>query len=279
MKLFRAAFFIVLPLLARAAGADWAPNITTNATWNSNATNANRLSDVIGALALRADLASSARFALDTDDAVFAGIKLTAEAWPRFDGLDHASLGPRLAWQHKFGLGAHAPVFSLELGGDAIAAREPARRARAGSARVAVRQRLDNATRVILAQEFSRHDTRDFVFDRTGAETSLEVVRDLDERWSLSFTARWRTGDVQSYATPPRPELVALAKIRQPNTTFDRPMVVYSLDARSLSGGLAATRTLGSDTSLTFRYEWRQTERGPLRYVNQLVSAILARQF
>jgi hypothetical protein len=279
VKIPRAAFFVVLAALARAAGGDWAPNITTTATWNSNATNANRASDVIGALELRANLASAARFALGTDDALFAGVNLNAESWPRFDGLDHAALGSRLTWQHKFGLGALAPVFGLTLAGDAIGARESGRRARAGSAIFTLRKRLDEVTRVILAQEFSRHDAREFVFDRTGAETSLEFSRDLDERWTLALFASWRTGGVQSYATPPRPDLVALAKIRQTNTTFDRPMVVYSLDARSLTGGLAATRTLGGGGSLAFRYEWRQTERGPLRYVNHLVSAALARQF
>jgi hypothetical protein len=262
-----------------ASAADWAPNITTTATWNSNATNAGRSSDVIGALSLRAEGVSSARFALGTDDALFAGLALRAEAWPRFDGLDRAAIGPRLAWQHKFGLGALAPIFSAEFAGDAIGARETARSARGSSVSFALRKRFDAATRVALIHERAREDAREFVFDRTGAETSLELMRDLDEHWSLAFSARWREGDVLSYATPPRPDLVALAHTRVPNTTFDRAFVAYSLEARSLAGDLALARTLSKSTSLTFRYEWRETERSPLRYVNHLVSVALARQF
>jgi hypothetical protein len=279
VKLLPVTLLLLIPSLGFAASAGWAPNITTTVTWNSNATNADRSAEVIGALALRAEVASAVRFALGPDDALFAGGSLRATAWPRFDGLDQAAIGPRLTWQHKFGLGALAPVLSVEFAADAVATRESARRAHAGSVTFALRKRLDEATRVALTHERAREDAREFVFDRTGAETSLELTRDLDERWSLAFTARWREGDVLSYATPPRPDLVAVAHTRVPNTTFDRALVAYSLDARSLTGGLSATRALDESTALTFRYEWRETERGPLRYVNHLVSAALTRQF
>ncbi len=280
MKFSGLRLCLLSPALALGAGpADWAPNLTTTATWDSNATNASRSADTIGALALRADVTSAARFPFGPDDTFFAGAAIRAEAWPRFDGLDRAALGPRLTWQHKFGVGALAPVFDLELAGDVIGARESARTARAGSVTLALRKRFDAATRVSLTHTRAREDARELVFDRTGAETTAELVRDLDEHWSLAFTARWREGDVLSYATPPRADLVALAHVRVPNTTFDRPFVVYSLEARSLSGGLAVTRALADTTALTFRYDWRQTERGPLRYVNHLVSAAVARQF
>jgi hypothetical protein len=270
----------ILPALALAGTpASWAPNITTTATWNSNVTNASRSSDVIGALQLRADFAATSRVALGTDDALLVGAQLGAEAWPRFDGLDRLALGPRLAWTHKFGLGPLAPVFSVELAADAIAAHESARRALGGSVTWALRQRLDDATRLALTHERAREDAHEFVFDRTGAETALTVTRDLAEPWSLALAARWRAGVVQSYATPPRPDLVALARVRVPNTTFDRPFVAYSLDAHTLTGALALTRTLDATTALTFAYEWRETTRDPLRYTNHLVSAMLVLQF
>jgi hypothetical protein len=265
---------LALPSLALAAPAGWAPNLTTTATWNSNATNAERSSDAIGALAWQLDAANTTRFGLATDDALFAGVAVRVEAWPRFDGLDRIAAGPRLAWQHKFGLGALAPTVSVELAGDAIGAR-----ARAGTVTLALHKRFDAATRFALTHEFAREDAREFVFDRTGAESTAELIRDLDAHWSVGVTARWREGDVLSYATPPRPDLVALARTRAPNHTFDRPFVAYSLDARSLTGGLAATRTLDETTALTFRYEWRRTERTSLRYVNHLVSVALTRQF
>ena len=280
MNPLRFALLACLPALAAAgAPAGWAPNLTTTATWDSNASNASRSADIVGALELRVDTDTAQRVSLGGDDALLAGAHLAAEAWPRFDGLDHAALGPRLTWQHKFGLGALAPIFNVELAGDAVTARESGRAGLAGGVTLAWRKRLDDATRLALTHERTRHDARAAVFDRTGAETALELARDLDEHWSFTVAARWREGDVLSYATPPRPDLVPFAKVRVPVTTFDRPFVAYSLDARTLTAALALTRTLDVATSLTFGYERRDTERGPLRYVNHLVSATLVRQF
>lgn len=280
MKKLAAAVLVFSASLAFAgAPAGWAPNLTTTATWDSNATNADRSGDVIGALQLRADLATTTRLALDTGDGLLVGAHLAAEFWPRSSGLDQLAVGPRVTWQHKFGIGALAPGFGVELAGDLIFARETGRSARAGTLTFTWRKRLDEATRLALKQEFARRDARELVFDRTGAESSVELDRDLDEFWALSFTTRWRDGDVLSYATPPRPDLVALAHVREPYDMFGRPFVAYSLEAHSLSGSLAATRTLARNTWLIFCYEWRETERNPLRYVNHLVSAALVRQF
>lgn len=269
-----------LPALGCAAlPAGWAPNITATATWNDNVTNADRTTNALSALQFRADAEVTHRLGVARNDALFFGGRLAAEAWPRFDGLDVIALGPRLAWQHKLGLGALAPAFSVELAGDAVFARESDRAGLAGGATFALRKRLDQATRVSLTQEWARHDARAAVFDRTGAETALALAHDLGENWQVSLGARWRAGDVLSYATPPRPDLVSLAKIRVPNTTFDRPLVAYSLDAHSLTGSLALTRALDNATSLTVGFDYRDTTRRPLRYVNHLVSASLVRQF
>ncbi len=279
MNFFRAFGFSLFSALAFAAPLGWAPNLTTTATWDSNVTNADRSGDIIGALQLRADMAAITRVALDTDNALLVGGHFLAEAWPRFDGLNHLSLGPRLTWQHKFGIGALAPVLALEFTGDLIFARETERSARAGTVALGWRKRLDDTTRLALKHEFERRDAREAMFDRTGQETSLECDRDLAEDWSVSLTARWRHGDVLAYATPPRPELVALAKHRETYDTFGRPLVGYSLESHSLSGSVAATRTLSRASWLIFCYELRQTKRSPLRYVNHLVSAALVHQF
>ncbi len=262
-----------------AAPADWAPVLNTTAAWNSNAPNADRPVDVIGALQIHAELTASRRLSLGRDDALFLGGQLGAESWPRFDGLDRAALGPRFAWQHKFGLGALAPVFRVDVGADGVAARESDRAGFAASALLSWRQRFEDNTRVALTYEFARHDARATVFDRTGGEAALEVARTLDERWELVVTARWREGDVLSYATPPRPDLVELARVRATVNTFGQPRVAYSLDARTLGGSLALSRSLNEMTSLTFAYDYRRTTRSELGYVNHLVSVVLTRQF
>jgi hypothetical protein len=270
----------LLPVLAIRATPSTPPVLTATAEWNSNLTNSNRDSDVIGALRLRAELeAFSWRVALGHDDALVVGAGARADVCPRFDGLDQFALGPDLAWRHKFGLGALAPVFSVEAGADAVAARESDRAGFAGRARVAWSQRFDDAMQLVLSYEWSRHDARETVYDRTGREAAAELRYALDERWQVSAGATWREGDVLSYATPPRPDLVALARVRTTVDTFGSPRVAYSLSARTLGGSLAFTRSLGERSALTLRYEGRDTERSALRYVNHLVSTAISHQF
>ncbi len=271
------AVLLLAPLLACAAG--WAPTLTTTATWQSNASNADRASDIIGALQLRVDAASTHRFSLGRDDSLFLGARLEAEASPRFESLNRAALGPTLTYAHKFGLGPFAPIISVELASTGVAAHDARRSGLAGSAALAWRQRLDESTRFSLTYERARHDARATLFDRTGEEGSLGVSRELTPEWSLHATVRYRRGDVLAYATPPRTDLVALAKIRELNNTFGRPFVAYSLDAHTLGGALALTRTLDPATTLTLGYEYRDTTRQPVRYVNHLVSVAVTRQF
>jgi hypothetical protein len=279
VNFFRAAVFGLLVSSLPAIVLGWTPSLSARATWDSNASNADRPADVIGALQLRTDLGATAHLVLDADNTVAFGGQVIAESWPRFSGLDQVSLGPRLTWQRKVGFGAYAPVFALELGGDLLRARMHERNALAGTGALSWRQRLDDATRILARQEFERRDARELLFDRTGAESSFAIDRELDESWSVSFTARWRHGDVLAYATPPRPEIVALSHAHEPYDAFHQPFVAYSLDAHSLSGSLAATRALARKTWLLFSYEWRETSRRPLHYVNHLVSATLVHQF
>lgn len=281
MKPSRAALpLAVLAFAAARAVASVTPSVTLTSTWNSNATNADRSSDVIGALQLLLSAeVSAASVTLGHDDSLVFGAEVDAEYWPRFDGLNRLVLGPTAAWRHKFGLGPMAPVFSVEFAVHGISAHDRDREGFDGSVRAAWRQRLDEATQLSVSFEQSRTDARDGVYDRTASEAAIELTRDLDETWRVSGTIRWRDGDVLSYARPPRPELVALSRDHDDNETFRAPFIVYSISARTWSGAVNLTRTLDERTALTFGYEVRSSESGPLSYVNHLVSAAVTRQF
>ena len=267
------------PFAARAQ--DWAPNITTAATWQSNATNADRATDILAALQLRSEFSAARRLTFGGSDVLRLGGQLTAEAWPRYDGLDRGAAGIRASWTHKFGLGALAPTLALELAGDAFAARESGRAGRAGSATLVLQKRLDDSWRLSVAHERARYDARQHAFDRTGEETFARADYDFDRRWRLSATARHRHGGVLSYATPPRPDLLAAGKALTTVTTFDRnrPMVAYYFIARTVSGEAALSRALGDAAALNVAYEFRETEKGAIRYVNHLVTVGVTRQF
>ncbi|MDB6093629.1 MAG: hypothetical protein JWM32_1191 [Verrucomicrobia bacterium] len=255
--------------------------VTASSTvgWNTNASNGDRSEDKIGALLFDADVDFFLhRFQLGHDDALILSANVAAEAWPRFDGLNHISAGPRLAWQHKFGLGALAPVLRVEFAADDIEARDPERSAHEGSGRIAWQQRFDESTQLTASYRRVHRTAEDELYNQEADEAALEVSRQLDERWSLTVTARWRRGDVLSYATALRPELAAIARDRDTVTTFGRPQTAYALDARSFGAAFDLTRTLDEKTALTFGYESRITEHSPLRYVNHLLSVSISRQ-
>ncbi len=271
------AFLVFLPPLARADA--WAPNLTLTAAWNDNASNAERADDKVGAFSLAGDLLASERYTLGRADAAHVSFHVAGEWWPRFMGLSSVAGGGRVDWEHKFGLGALAPVFSAELAGDFVGANESGRRGMSAGATLALRKRFNDRWRARLSESFDEMYARAAVFDRSGAQTMLEVDRDLDEASRLTFAAFYRDGDVVSYATPPRPDIVALAPNRMPVSTFDRTFVAYSLRASTWGGRVAYVRALNQAAAVVAAYEVRRTERSSLRYVNQLVSLALVRQF
>lgn len=273
------AFCVGLLAAAALRAQDWAPNLTLSTTWNDNATNADRSADRIAALQTQADLLSTRRFDFGSSDSVSPEVHLATEWWPRFARLTTASAGLAAGWEHKFGLGALAPVVSVDAAGDLVLAEEAGRRGAAASVTLAVRQRFNDQWRGKLSQQFERLDAHAAVYDRRAAQTTAELSRDLDDVSRLTFAALWRAGDIVSYATPPRPDLVALAPVRQTVDTFRRPLTAYSIDAHTLGGRAELVRAVAPESALILAYEYRDSERGPLRYGNQLVSLTLVHQF
>lgn len=278
----KSILFVVLALSASvtAFAQGGSARVSANATWNSNASNSDRSSEAISALQLATELdLFSHRFALGRDDALFLSAGAAAEHWLRFDDLNRASVGPRLAWQHKFGLGALAPVLRAEAGVAAVRARHDERSGTSERAGLSWQQRWDEATRFLLSYEHLRHRATEIVYDQIADEVTIEATRQLGEIWSASAATRWRHGDVLSYVSAPRPDILALARVRDLVETFGRPQIVYAVEATSIGGTLGLSRSLGERASLEVGYEFRVTERSSLRYVNHLVSAGVSWQF
>lgn len=275
------AALLLLTASVSLAGPAWLPSALTGATWHDNATNANRAGDILGALQWQTEVSATRRSPLGRDDTWFTTLAAAAECWPRFDGLDRAGAGVRLAWQHKFGLGPFAPLIAIELNGDGLAARESDRAGRQGALALNVRQRLSNDWRLRLRHEQARTDARGPAFDRTGRETSLAAECEAAPGWRLSAAAAYREGTVLSYATPPRPDILKEGRARGLVTTFDRvtPMMSYTLDARTWSWRIEAAHSLTDRRTLTLAAEYRETERGAIRYRNRPLSLVLAQRF
>jgi hypothetical protein len=277
------AMYAVLAFYSAASATvradQWAPNLTLTATWQDNASNANRPSDKISALQTQADVLASERYSLTSADSAHVTFHAAAEWWPRYSALSNAAAGARVEWRHKYGLGALAPVFSFELAGDWVGARESGRSGTSAGATLGLRKRFNDRWRATLTEELTELYARDAVFDRRGAQTTLEVGRDLTPASRLTLAVFYRNGDVLSYATPPRPDLVPVAPNRVPVTTFGRGFVAYSIRAETVGAKAAYIYALTEESAVVVAYECRRTERSPLRYVNQLVSLALVRQY
>ena len=153
---------------------DWAPNLTLEATWLNNASNADLGGDQIDALRTRADIIAAENYALGRDDALRPIFHAGAEWWPRYQGLTTGALGARIEWQHTFGAGPLAPVLALGGGGDFVAARESGRRGTEVLASLAARKRFGPLWRAALTHEWTQLSARaaEFVAATRKAQTS-----------------------------------------------------------------------------------------------------------
>lgn len=280
----RAAAGLFISLLAFAAAPlsqadDWSPNLTATATWQNNATNAELDGDKVDGLQSEWDLVASQRYALGATDSFHPTLHLGAEWWPKFDGLSRGLAGVQGEWRHTFGTGTVAPVLFAGAAGDAVWAEEAARRGTSARLWIGVRKRFNDLWQAKFTQEYTRHDARYVVFDQRSSETALEVSRELNSMARFSFTFRYRTGDVLTYASGSRPDLEALAPNRLEWDTFGRPMTIYSVDARTLSGRAAVISALDEHAAVVAAYEYRKTQRSPLNATNHLFSLGLVYQF
>jgi hypothetical protein len=268
---------LLLPWSSRAD--PWRPHLGVDVTWHDNASNANRSADRFDAVETRAEVTFSHRLGLARNDSLHLVVHAGTDWWSRFSALQQHRLGGRAEWQHKFGLGAQAPVLGVEISAASVLANDRNRQGTASGALVTLRKRFGATWRAALTQDFTRHDARFIVYDRRGAETALTVDRPLGEAWHLAVRGSYRDGDVVSHGTPPRPDLVALAPNRTPVMTFGRAMVAYSIDAHSVETAATLSRILGPRSSLRLTITHRATRRTPLRYVNNFVTAGVGHQF
>ncbi len=259
----------------------WAGHTRTGALWHTNVTNADRAPDVIADLEFRHSSAAFRRFGLTRDDLLLLGARFDASAWTRFDGLDRFAGGPTLAWQRKTGLGAHATVFRLETAAGLVGTRESGRHGRSGHIAAEVTQRISFWGRLHARHERNRHDASEHAFDRTSSETNLGFGADLPAQLRVNFGVARRDGGVLSYATPPHPVLITAGKALTTVTTFDRsaPMIAYYFMARTHLARIECIRVLDSHRALAVGFEYRDTSRGRVSYLNRLLTLEILHQF
>jgi hypothetical protein len=275
-----AALGIVLwgALTAGARAANWAPNLTTSATWDSNASQARSSSVQIDGLEIQADVLASESVALGPQDALHGTAHLNATWWPRFERLNTAAAGARGEWRHRFGPGPFASELGIGIGGDAIAARDPGRRGTSGALLFRFDKHLTDVARLTLRQAFTRDYARAEVYDGKAAQTTLELARELTDLARLVLGVDWRKGDLASHSQP-RSDFDDVARTSAEVNTFRTPLIAYAVNARTISGRAAIIRALDAASALIVAYEYRDTSGGPVRFQNHRASLALVHQF
>jgi hypothetical protein len=262
-----------------AAADNWAPNLTATAAWHSNATYADRSSDQLESLQLNADILAGRRYPFGRDDALVLTGHFAGDWWPRYDDLTRGVAGGRAEWRHQFGPDPRAPIVAFEGAADFVETKQTGRSGFSTAVSASVRKRFNDFTRVTLRHEVTWFDARIRTFDSGASETSIELDRDLTSTTRLTFAARFRDGDIVTYATGLRPDLEVRAPNRIELDTFDRLMTAYRIDATTWSGRVGLVRALDDSSAIVLAYEYRNTTRGPLRFPDHLLSVALVHQF
>jgi hypothetical protein len=273
---------LLLPLAAFAAApvSDWAPNLTTRAAWLGNIDNGEAVWDRIGALQLDADVLATGKYDLSRVDAVHLTVDFGGNWVPRFNNAGRAYAGGRADWQHTFGHDEFAPIFTIEGGGDYVWAYENGRRGFAGELTLKMTKRFARVWRAGLSERFDELDAHHHVYDSRSNETTVQLGRDFNnDATRLTFTARYRDGDVLTYAQYHRPDLEAIAREFEAVNTFKMPMRVYSAQAKTVAGRIALMHATAEDAAIVLAYEYAQTKGTGVKFANQIVSLSFVHQY
>jgi hypothetical protein len=110
-------------------------------------------------------------------------------AVPDYELTNHFTAGPRLALQHKFGLGPLAPVLQFNAAYTYKAARFAGDRGWTAEGGMRLAQRLSSSVKVAVSGQWLRHDADSATFGIQQRTLTGEVTWDLSDRWRLNVTA------------------------------------------------------------------------------------------
>jgi hypothetical protein len=259
----------VLPLKdASSAALEFSAEI--GGRYESNASNSNQASDRLadGFFTARLDAGTNGVWGRDWRwHAYLAG---EGEQAFRFTGLSQIEGGVRLGVDRKFGLGWNAPRLQIDL----YTAYRGSGQSGASGARISpsiglVWQLVERGGLSIryLPQWFFAEGA---VFYSGAQEGRVAGWFDVFPRTRLFVDYSIRYGDVVSYATPPRPDLAAIAEVKEATDVFGAERMVYRFDAwtHGVRAGIEQELTTWMKLRMAYRFEF--TQRGSLSYANQI---------
>jgi hypothetical protein len=266
---FALLFIAILPLKdVLAAAAELSAEV--GGRFESNASNSNLSSDRLadGFFTARVDAGTSGVWGRDWR--WHAQLACEGEVAFRFTGLSQIEGGIRLGVERKFGLGWKAPRLQLDL----YTAYRGAGQTGASGARLApslgfvwqLVERGGLSLRYVPQWFFAQGA----VFYSGAQEGRVSGWFDVFPRTRLFLDYSIRYGDVVSYATPPRPDLAAIAEVKEVTDVFGAERIVYRFDAWTQSVRAGIDQDLTTWMKLRMAYRFEITQRGSLDYANHI---------
>jgi opacity protein-like surface antigen len=261
------------------ARQDWIFDIRSGVLYDSNVSHSDRSRDVEADFAWRSLLTAGQGFQL-TDDlrlGVFGTVE--GQLWWTYNGLSNVQPGVDANLRYRFGLGRTAPWIRLGTKleyADFQEARRSGLQLRpviSGGVSLTERIRLD------ASYEYERFDARDAVFERDAHSVSLHATFDVTSSTQLTAGYTYRHGDVTASAVPPRPDIVAIADVRELIDTFDEPYMAYRFPASTHAASIGLSQALSDFAALQATYQFQHTSHESLTYTNHIAEVALAFSF
>lgn len=248
-------------------GAEPEFHAATGFSYDSNLSNASRAGDVYDDFFWNAEGGATWRSALDRDWRASAGVYGGVEVPFEYRAFTLARAGVDARLTRKFGLGQGAP--SLTAGGfierDFFQQTEMSKWFFVPSLRWT--QPFGGDWSADILYRFDGSAAGSNLFSGYGNEGGLTLRWRPEGRWSFSAGYRLRYGDVVSFATPPRADILAVSSVVQRgNTFFGRTLTAYRLQALTQSFILGAGYALTGDISLQATGEFQHTSRSAITY-------------
>jgi len=273
---------LLLASAPQAHAAAWSQTLTTDVSWEDNLSNGYDSQYEVDGLTTGATWDVGARQSLTGDDTLLYGATAAGRVVWDVSDLDELQIGPRVAWEHKFGLGAYAPIVGLQAGFEGRIGGHTYRRGTGESVGIWWERRLTPELHLKLSGDYSNFNAKQAIFDLAGLEGTLALDYDFSESWQFSLAAGWRNGDVVSYAGAPGNfpmNLKGPSMMLDYFDDFGMPRQAYSVEARTIRGAVTAAYRMDSGYNLFFRYEYRDSSRDVLSYTNNTFSVAIARGF
>lgn len=199
------------------------------------------------------------------------GLTVEGDSVVRFSDLSQLDAGIRLGLERKLGLGWRVPRLQIEVRSFGRASGEW------DSSGIGLLPALtltwQGGERWGISVQYSPQwfFARGVMFESAAQTSGLFAWFDLFPMTRVHVRYQFREGDIVSYATPPRPDLAAIAEVKETTFVFGAPRIRYRFDADTYAIEVGITQELGNRLSFNAFYRLEITQGEGKEYENHIL--------